>query len=497
MFTEDFSFTVTHNIGRSPARQRKRASHPQGGDEKLMPRKGDGCCRLAASRRALGSLWPVFGSERFPCCGGEGNRTPPAVALRARSPPMQLQRLAGIRTIIIAGDSVARQLTMALLCAIEEANNGIWPQLGVDVSAASWLRRASLVATYRGVNCTVALLGGAPLGQIMQAVKEAPRPTRVLLMGGGLPGLGHHWFDAVEPGTGQPRCRNAVQAATDGTSVPAASLGCYTWYESSASAVLISLVRAADGCRQCLHVLSTTPQHHPTTDGEHNSAARSKQELNMSAAYGSIRRDQLQCVPHPRASFRIDHWRNHVLRRVTLLSGSHFHDSFQNMGDMWDAHRERVGRGERVETRVDCLHWVRLAAALGLTRQSCALSPAPPSRQLIPIKLHNHITCVCTHYSTCSVCLFVSFCSAPMGLCGSLHSAKWQQRSLPRRSLIPLRHKKTSGPTAKCKTSSSGESGSGRSVGVRSGSRTPLSSRGRWGWRRGGVRWRRSVYCVL
>ena len=27
VFTEDFSFTVTHNIGRSPARQRKRASY--------------------------------------------------------------------------------------------------------------------------------------------------------------------------------------------------------------------------------------------------------------------------------------------------------------------------------------------------------------------------------------------------------------------------------------------------------------------------------------
>ena len=332
-----------------------------------MARPDGGCCRLAASRHALGSLWAVFGSDRFPCCLG-GNRTPPQAALVRPRSPMQLKLLAGIRTVIIAGDSVARQLTMALLCAIEEANNGIWPQLNVDVRSTPWLRRASLVARYTEVNVTIALLGGAALDQLVLAAARAPRPTRILLMGGGLPGLGHHWYDAVEPGSGQPRCHDAVRAAADGkpSSVPGPSLGCYVWYETTASAVLHSLVHAVDGCRQCLHVLSTTPQHHATVDGEWHSAARS---TNLSTAYDSTFRGDLRCVPHLRPSFKLDHWRNGVLRRLALLSGSHFHDSFQAMGSMWDAHREQVGHGERVHGDIDCLHWVCVSAP-----RSCSFS---------------------------------------------------------------------------------------------------------------------------
>ena len=345
------------------------------------------CCPLLATPAfTSGPLAQSFGTDRFPCCavhgGHENNNGSDSLRL--------LDRLTN-NAVIVVGDSVARQYAIALLCAIE-IETGQQPELhghGLPPPSRAMQTKlnpaqrelaaiaiqhggsmgSTIVAIYPSFNLTILMgKGSAYFPAVFKAAARTP-VVQAILVGGGLSELGHHWdiFPACRTVAKLTSSKRSTQSSnttgsTDNISIVSSSLmplteastlatsvaACRDAYAEKTASMLSGIVDTL-GCRRCIHMVSTSPQHFPTSDGQFHSPATPRSGVDLAAPAELARTDKrltfrkrddagahnYTCMPL--AKFQ-DSWRNEALRRAAGLAGVHYHDSLRLMGHMWDAH---------------------------------------------------------------------------------------------------------------------------------------------------------------
>lgn len=293
----------------------------------------DGCCPLAYEMRT-NPEWRAFrfsfGAQRYPCCVGDLEWYQNAEGrwrMRPREPPKSLlhpldedtpdldSAFDGL-TVVVAGDSVARQLVMAMLCAISERPTLEQPDEG-------WAKGADLLAEYENFRIVRAGdRGRTSLVDTARLVQAAPTPVELVLVGGGTNGLGHHWLSG--------KCSN-VTLANHLTPDAAREHGakCVHDYARAAKDTVAAAVRAVGGNPAFVHLITTTPQHNPTLTGEYHADQVETDVLDKG------------CAPLPLDARSSDHWRNLALQDAARRHKVTVYDAFDIFRHFWDAHLMR------------------------------------------------------------------------------------------------------------------------------------------------------------
>lgn len=322
-----------------------------------------GCCELTYQMNLNRDLWPFrsgYGAARYPCCVGDlewyrDDTKGGSWHMRPRAPPKSLvESLGGDdeadlniehvfhgRTIIVAGDSMARQVAVAIMCSVNE------PIISIERPKSGWARGSDLLATYRRFSVVrTAEHGRTPLSLTTRIVRDSPRPVELVLVSGGSQSLGHHWLGG--------RCAN--RSLADDIKVPSDS-ACAEEFRRVANASIQRALQAVDYNPDVIHLVSTTPQHYPTISGDFHARRRDygdaaalegglkHRRSSPLSAYGRSTTSEIDgCAPLAMPASMYDHWRNVALRDTARFWRINFYDSFEMFRGFWDAHIERAVR---------------------------------------------------------------------------------------------------------------------------------------------------------
>lgn len=322
-----------------------------------------GCCELTYQMNWNRDLWPFrsgYGAARYPCCVGDlewyrDDAKGGSWHMRPRAPPkslveslggddeadLNIERVFHGRTIIVAGDSMARQVVVAIMCSINE------PVIRIERPTSGWARGSDLLATYKRFSVVRTVEHGrTPLSLTTRIVRDSPRPVELVLVSGGSQALGHHWLVG--------RCAN--RSFANDIQVPSDS-ACADEFRRVANASVQHALEAVDYNPDVIHLVSTTPQHYPTQSGDFHAHRREygdavavegglkRRRPSPISAYGmSSTSDSDGCVPLAMPASMYDHWRNTALRDAARFWQINFYDSFEMFRGFWDAHVERAVR---------------------------------------------------------------------------------------------------------------------------------------------------------